>query len=220
MPNTNAARTARMLLEVEAVLFRPDQPFVFTSGWASPVYIDCRKLIAYPRLRARLMALAAEQLADAVGSEAFDVVAGGETAGIAFAAWLADALMLPMAYVRKQPKGFGRNARIEGRIAEGQRVLLVEDLTTDGKSKLAFADALREAGGVVEHAFCIFFYDIYPGSRRTLADAGLALHALATWADVLEAARRDGALPATVLDEVARFLDDPVAWSAAHGGAA
>lgn len=207
-----------MLLEVEAVLFRPDPPFVFTSGWASPVYIDCRKLISFPRLRQRLMAMAADQLADEAGVEAFDAVAGGETAGIPFAAWLADRLMLPMVYVRKQPKGFGRNARIEGQLREGQRVLLVEDLASDGQSKLAFADALREAGAVVEHALVLFFYDIYPGSRQTLSDAGLRLHTLATWRDVLEAARADGAFPPDVLDEVARFLDDPVSWSKAHGG--
>src|SRR5690606_31789448 len=140
----------------------PDPPYKFTSGWASPVYIDCRKLISYPRLRQRLMAMAAHQVQEACGYEAFDAVAGGETAGIPFAAWLADRLQLPMLYVRKQPKGFGRNARIEGHLVEGQRVLLVEDLATDGGSKLAFADALREAGGVVDHAFVVFFYGVFP----------------------------------------------------------
>ncbi len=210
--------TARMLLEVEAVNFRPDPPYKFTSGWASPVYIDCRKLISFPRLRMQLMAMAATQVQDAAGYEAFDAVAGGETAGIPFAAWLADRLMLPMLYVRKQPKGFGRNARIEGHLLEGQRVLLVEDLATDGGSKLAFADALREAGAVVEHVFVVFYYGVFPNSLETLADAGLRLHALATWHDVLAEARRQAVFPPAVLDEVEAFLGDPIAWSKAHGG--
>ena len=129
-----AETTAKMLLEVKAVLFYEKKPFIFTSGWASPVYIDCRKLIFYPRIRGQLIDFATATLARDAGFEQFDVVAGGETAGIPYAAWIADRLGLPMQYIRKKPKGFGRNALIEGDVKEGQRVLLVEDLATDGKS--------------------------------------------------------------------------------------
>ena len=121
--------TAKMLLEVQAVHFNADKPFIFTSGWASPVYIDCRKLISYPRVRRGLMEMAEATILRDVGYEQIDAVAGGETAGIPFAAWIADRMMLPMQYVRKKPKGFGRNAQIEGLLEEGSRVLLVEDLT-------------------------------------------------------------------------------------------
>ncbi|TVQ35365.1 MAG: orotate phosphoribosyltransferase [Geminicoccaceae bacterium] len=215
----NAARTtARMLLEVDAVSFRPDPPYRFTSGWASPVYIDCRRLISYPRLRRQLMKVAAAQVQETIGYEAFDAVAGGETAGIPFAAWLADQLMLPMLYARKQPKGFGRNARIEGNLREGQRVLLVEDLATDGVSKLAFADALREAGAVVEHVFVVFYFGVFPHSLATLSNAGLRLHTLATWHDLLAEARLQAVFAPEILDEIEGFLNDPIRWSAAHGG--
>jgi len=112
-----------------------------------------------------------------IGFESLDAVAGGETAGIPFAAWLADRLMLPMQYVRKQPKGFGRDARIEGHLAEGARVLLVEDLTTDGHSKIKFCEALREAGAVVSHTFVVFYYGVFSGTVETPAEAGLQLHA-------------------------------------------
>src|SRR5262245_13957853 len=135
---TIASLTARMLLEVEAVRFYAEKPFIFTSGLASPVYTDCRRPISFPRVRQSLMDFGASTLARDVGFEVFDAVAGGETAGIAYAAWMADRLMLPMQYVRKQPKGFGRNAQIEGEVKEGQRVLLVEDMTTDGGSKVNF----------------------------------------------------------------------------------
>ena len=138
-----AELTAKMLLEVEAVRFMTDKPFIFTSGWASPVYTDCRRLISFPRVRRTLIDFAAATVMREAGFEAFDAVAGGETAGIPFAAWMADRLALPMLYVRKKPKGFGRNAQIEGHLVEGQRVLLVEDMTTDGRSKVNFCNALR-----------------------------------------------------------------------------
>src|SRR3989442_8446317 len=122
-----AETTAKMLLEVKAVLFFEDQPFVFTSGWASPVYIDCRKLIFYPRIRGQLVDFAVATLARAVGFEQFDVVAGGETAGIPYAAWIAEPLALPMQYVTKKPKGFCRKAPTEGARRGGARTLPGQD---------------------------------------------------------------------------------------------
>ena len=165
---TIAEITAKMLIEVEAVHFRADEPFKFTSGWASPVYIDCRKLISFPRVRQTLMDFGASVILREVGFESIDCVAGGETAGIPFAAWLSDRLMLPMQYVRKKPKGFGRDAQIEGDFAEGSKVLLVEDLTTDGRSKINFAQALRKAGAEVTHTFVLFHYGIFPKQRKPL----------------------------------------------------
>ena len=213
-----ARTTARMLLEVKAVLFSSDKPFIFTSGWASPVYIDCRKLIFYPRIRGQLVEFAVSTLARDAGFEQFDVVAGGETAGIPYAAWIADALGLPMQYVRKKPKGFGRNAQIEGDIRDGARTLLVEDLTTDGRSKINFCKALREAGALVEHVYVNFYYDIFPESRTTMSELGVKLHYLATWWDVLEVVKEGGYLAQAQVTEVEKFLRAPAQWSAAHGG--
>src|SRR5690606_35596040 len=213
-----ASQTARMMLEDQAIQFNAEKPFIFTSGWASPVYGDWRKLISCPRLRRRLMDFAAEQILSEIGTESLDAVAGGETAGIPFSAWLADRLMLPMLYVRKKAKGFGRNAQIEGDIKEGARVLLVEDLTTDGRSKLAFAEALRRAGADVQHTFVVFHYGIFKESTATLAEHGIKMHALATWWDVLAEARERGYFAASTLDEVEKFLHAPAEWSAKHGG--
>jgi orotate phosphoribosyltransferase len=214
-----AETTAKMLLEVNAVLFYTDKPFIFTSGWASPVYIDCRKLIFYPRIRSQLVDFAAGTLARDAGFEQFDVVAGGETAGIPYAAWIADRMGLPMQYVRKKAKGFGRNAQIEGDVREGARTLLVEDLTTDGRSKINFCTALRNAGAIVEHVFVNFYYDIFPESKKVMADLGVRLHYLATWWDVLAAVKKGGYLEAGKIAEVEKFLHEPAKWSARHGGA-
>ncbi len=213
-----AEQTAKMFLEVEAVRFMQDKPFIFTSGWASPVYIDCRRLISFPRVRQILIDFGATTILRDAGVEQFDSVAGGETAGIPFAAWMSDRLMLPMQYVRKKPKGFGRNAQIEGHLIEGQRVLLVEDLTTDGRSKVNFAKALREAGAKVDHCFVLFFYDIYPEGRTILADLGITLHHLASWWDILAVAKASDRFDAKMLAEVEAFMHDPSGWSKAHGG--
>ena len=214
-----AETTARMLLEVKAVLFWEEKPFIFTSGWASPVYIDCRKLIFYPRVREQLVDFAESTLVRNVGFEQFDVVAGGETAGIPYAAWIAQRFNLPMQYVRKKAKGFGRNAQIEGDIREGARTLLVEDLTTDGRSKINFCTALRNAGAVVDHVFVNFYYDIFPESKQILKDIGVRLHYLATWWNVLDVVKKDAYLKPAQIAEVEKFLHEPAKWSAAHGGA-
>ena len=214
---TEIARlTARMLLEIKSVHFNAREPFTLASGLPSPTYIDCRKLISYPRIRATLMDFLSVSVMREAGFEAFDNIAGGETAGIPFAAMVAERLALPMTYVRKKPKGYGRNARIEGQMSEGERVLLVEDLTTDGGSKLSFVDAIRETGATCGWTAVIFYYGIFPETEKTLGDHGVKLISLCTWWDVLAEAKRQGAFDAETLAEVEKFLNAPREWQEAN----
>lgn len=216
-PQDEIARlTARMLLEIKAVHFNAAEPFILASGLPSPTYIDCRKLISYPRIRSTLMDFLAVTVMREAGFEAFDNIAGGETAGIPFAAMVAERLALPMTYVRKKPKGYGRNARIEGAMSEGQRVLLVEDLTTDGGSKLSFVDAIRDTGATCAHTAVIFYYGIFPETVKTLGDHGVALHHLCTWWDVLAEARESDSFDSETLNEVESFLTNPRPWQEAR----
>ncbi|PHX99738.1 MAG: orotate phosphoribosyltransferase [Rhodospirillaceae bacterium] len=209
---------AEILLTIKAVNFRPEDPYKLTAGWASPVYIDCRKLISFLPERRTAMDLARVELEENVGRANIDSVAGGETAGIPYAAWISDALSVPMQYVRKKPKGFGRNAQIEGDFKEGQRIVLVEDLASDGGSKLVFAKALRDAGAICEHVFVVFFYGAFPGALETLAAEGLTLHYLCTWRDVLAVAEERKSFSPAAIAGVKDFLADPVGWSVKHGG--
>jgi orotate phosphoribosyltransferase len=202
-----------MLWEIEAVNFMEDTPFTLASGAASPVYVDCRKLISFPRIRATLMDFLTATVMRNAGFETFTNVAGGETAGIPFAALVAERMALPMTYVRKKPKGYGRNARIEGVMGAGDQVLLVEDLTTDGGSKLSFVDAIRDTGAECAHTAVIFYYGIFPDTEAKLGEHGVHLHHLCTWWDVLDTAP---ARHAGVLDEVRAFLTDPEGWRAAR----
>ena len=211
---TMARIAAGMLLEIGAVHFNATEPFTLASGLPSPTYIDCRKLISYPRIRSTLMDFLTAKVMRDAGFEAFTNVAGGETAGIPFAALVAERMGLPMTYVRKKPKGYGRNARIEGVMGEADRVLLVEDLTTDGGSKVSFVDAIRTTGASCAHTAVVFYYGIFPETTQRLADHGVTLHHLCTWWDVLAEARAQGSFDAATLAEVEAFLGDPRGWQA------
>ena len=211
-----ARLSARMLLEIKAVHFNAKEPFTLASGLPSPAYIECRKLISYPRIRSTLMDFLTVTVMRNAGFESFDNIAGGETAGIPFAALVAERMALPMTYVRKKPKGYGRNARIEGAMSEGERVLLVEDLTTDGGSKISFVDAIRDTGATCAHTAVIFYYGIFPETEKKLGAHGVTLHHLCTWWDVLEEARNMQSFDAETLHEVETFLSDPRTWQDAN----
>jgi len=211
-------RVAEIILEIQAALCNLEKPFMLTSGTASPVYVDCRRLIGFPRQRSEVMDSAAQKIRQEIGEGEVDVVAGGETAGIPFAAFVADRLELPMIYVRKKPKGFGRQSQIEGYLEEGRRVVLVEDLVFDGGSKLLFCDGIRRAGGLVSHTLAIFEYGFRHKADESLAQAGIKLHTLCDWPTLLEVARAKGYFTDRQAEETYRFLDDPKAWSHEHGG--
>ena len=215
-PADIARLTAKMLLEARAVHFNAADPFTLASGLPSPTYIDCRKLISHPRIRTTLMDFLTVTVMREAGFEAFDNVAGGETAGIPFAAMVAERMALPMTYVRKKPKGYGRNARIEGDMTPGQRVLLIEDMTTDGGSKLSFVDAIRDTGATCAHTGVIFSYGIFPEITKTLGDHGVTLHSLCSWWDVLAEAKHQAVFDDETLQGVEEFLKDPRAWQAAR----
>lgn len=213
-----AREAAKILIETQSILFNADEPFTYTSGRVGPVYIDCRKLISFPRARSVLMDFAASRITRECGYETLDYVAGGETAGIPYASWISDRMELPMLYVRKKPKGFGRMAQIEGHMEEGKNVILVEDLQTDGGSKKLFIDALRDAGATVKHAFVVFHYGIFQASEDNMDALGIKLHALTTWWDVLKTAKEMKYFDEKTLQSVEAFLNDPVQWSVDHGG--
>ena len=208
---------ARLLLDEGAIRFARDRPFILAAGWASPVYVDCRSLIGNPAARRAVTSRAARLVEASFAPGEIEVVAGAETAGIPFAAWLAETLDLPLAYVRKRPLGIGRNAQVEGAEVDGRRVLLVDDLTTDGTSKVAFVRGLRVAGADVRDALTIFYNDLFPGVAERLEAEDLTLIPLATWDDVLrvDVGRRLSEQDRATLDA---FRRDPTAWSTRHGG--
>ncbi|AHC73455.1 orotate phosphoribosyltransferase [Candidatus Endolissoclinum faulkneri L5] len=216
--HTPAKSAADILLEIQAVYISKNKPFIFTSGRLSPIYVDCRKIISFPIARRQLIAMGVEQLIALNDETAFDMVAGGETAGIPFAAWIADAFDLPMLYIRKAAKGFGRNVRIEGEVREGARVLLVEDLATDCVSKISFIDAIRDAGMQIAHCFVIFEYGVLAKCNSTLQKKRVELHSLCNLSDIVALAKQYG-YTSKELVNVYSFLNDPEEWQSPVKGA-
>lgn len=202
---------ALMLWDLGAVKVRPREPFRLASGKASPIYVNCRRVISEPAFM-ELYRAAARLLLEH-RRVVFDAVAGGETAGIPFAGYLASALAKPMLYVRKKSKGYGLAGRVEGHLEPGWRVLLVEDLITDGGSKLGFLDALAEAGGEVADALVLF--DRQQGGEALLGERGVRLHAVADRATTLAVGVAEGRLSAGERAVVEDYFRDPAGWEPA-----
>lgn len=199
---------ALRLWDLGAVKVDTEQPFRLASGQLSPIYVNCRRAISDPACM-QLFVTAARLLCERRGVS-FDVIAGGETAGIPYAAFLAANLGKPMIYVRKKPKGYGMASQVEGYVAPGQRVLLVEDLITDGGSKVGFLDALDAVDAVVEDTLVLF--DRQQGGDELMAKHGVALHAIADRSTTLAVGVAEGRLGADDQESVEAYFADPEAW--------
>jgi orotate phosphoribosyltransferase len=206
-------QVAKAFWEAQAVKVDFEQPFELASGNRSPIYVNCRLLISDPEVMSLYVEAATAVLATA--EVRFDAVAGGETAGIPYAAYLAQAAGRSMLYVRKQAKGYGIASKVEGRLQAGWRVLLVEDLITDGGSKLGFVDALRAGEAVVEDALALF--DRQQGGDRVLGEHGVRLHSVTDRAATLRVGQSLSALTAEQSDEIDRYFADPALWHAERG---
>ena len=151
-------KTAKILLDIKSINIQTKKPFKLTSGRLSPVYVDCRKIISHLKERRSIINMASKLLKKEIDLKKIDYIAGGETAGIPYASWISEKLNKPMIYIRKKPKDFGKLSQIEGDIKKKSRVLLIEDLSTDGKSKINFCNAIKKAGGKIKDIFVIFNY--------------------------------------------------------------
>lgn len=212
--HARALRTAESLLAAGCMKVCTDEPFRFPSGWASPIYMDCRRLIAYPAIRKTLMADMLGMIAARGVINGVDAIAAGESSGIAYGAWIADTFDMPLVYVRKKQVG---ESQIEGVIERGSRVLLIDDMMASGHSKRKFCRALLSAGFEVEDILVLFDYCTFP-TQELLQPFGVQVHALSTLKDLVEVAAKQHLLNNKMLSEINEFLENPARWSRAHGG--
>ncbi len=198
--------TAKILIDIKAVNFNFKKPFTLTSGKKSPVYIDCRKLISFPKERNKILNLAVNYFKKEKIN--FDILAGGETAGIPYAAFLSEKLNKPMIYIRKKKKDFGKGSQIEGNYKKNKKVILIEDLATDGGSKVVFVDAIRKNNLKIKDTFVIFYYDIFEKSKINLSNLGIKLHCLCTWKDILKVLEKNKVLSKKEFEKIKKYLKE------------
>ncbi len=201
---------AKILVDIKSVNFSFKNYFTLTSGLKSPVYVDCRKIISFTEEREFIIKKAIQYLQQKGINN--DLIAGGETAGIPYAAFLSQELKKPMLYIRKKPKGFGINKQIEGQFQENQSTLLVEDLATDGGSKITFVNAIREAGLKVKDIFVIFYYDIFDYEKSDLSKLNVKIHSLCTWKNIVTYLEKNKIYTELEINSLKEFLDDPEDW--------
>ena len=210
MDNNYQEKVAEILINIESVKFSFDNPFVLTSGLKSPVYVDCRKIISFVKERNEILKFAIEYFK--YNRIKFDLLAGGETAGIPYSAFFAEKLQKPMVYVRKKPKGFGKNQQIEGAFKKGEKAILIEDLATDGGSKILFVDALRKASLEVSDIFVIFYYDIFDIMNTPFASLNVKIHSLCTWKNIIDVIKKKKLYSNNEIQSLLDFINNPKDW--------
>ena len=201
---------AEKLIDIESVKFSFENHFTLTSGLKSPVYVDCRKIISFLDEREFIMNEALNYFEK--NKIKFDLVAGGETAGIPYAAIISEKIKKPMVYIRKKPKGFGQNQQIEGNFKEKEKAILIEDLATDGGSKVVFVEAMRKAGIIVNDIFVIFYYDIFNLENSVLSKLNVNIHSLCTWKDILSVIEKKNIYKENDIKNLKKFLSNPDDW--------
>ena len=214
MENNFQDVVAEILINIESVKFSFNQPYILTSGKKSPVYVDCRKIISYTKERNKILDYAEQYIKQ--NNLSFEILAGGETAGIPYAAFLAERLQKPMIYIRKKPKGFGKNQQIEGNFNDNQKAILIEDLTTDGASKVVFIEVLRKFNINVSDIFVIFYYDIFNLSKTPLATLNVNMHYLCTWKNIINIVQKNKILSVNEINNLKYFLSEPEKWRLTH----
>ena len=207
---TDALQTAEKLLQAEAVKLSPDQPFTWASGWKSPIYCDNRRLLSLPYIRdyikSELCNVVFEKFADA------EVIAGVATAGIAWGAMVADQLKLPFIYVRPKPKEHGLGNQIEGAYSKGQRVIVVEDLVSTGKSSLQVVEVLKREGIQVDGMVSIFNYG-FDAAREAFETAALPYSSLTDYGSLIQLAGKKGLVRAEQEGILLNWRSDPANWT-------
>ncbi|MDQ3290523.1 MAG: orotate phosphoribosyltransferase [Bacteroidota bacterium] len=210
-----ALKVASFLLETEAVKLRPDNPFTWSSGWNSPIYCDNRVTLSYPTIRTfikkRLAELISEQFPQA------EIIAGVATAGIAQGALVADVLDLPYIYVRPEPKGHGMGNQIEGKLGEGQQVVLVEDLISTGGSSLKAAKTVQAAGAEVIGMVAIFTYG-FEVATKNFDEANIPFYTLSNYQNLLGIALEQGYITAEALQTLSDWRKNPATWGKEANG--
>lgn len=208
--NKNTAKkTAELLLQINAIKLKPENPFTWASGWKSPIYCDNRILLSYPSIRNFIKDEMAKQVESHYGKP--DVIAGVATGAIGMGALVADALGLPFIYVRPEPKSHGRQNQIEGYLEPHQTVVVIEDLISTGKSSLNAVDALEAYGANVKGMLAIFTYG-FETATLNFAERKVELYTLSNYEYLIEQASETNYIKDEQLNTLMQWRKNPSKW--------
>ncbi|MBQ9077818.1 MAG: orotate phosphoribosyltransferase [Muribaculaceae bacterium] len=200
---------AEKLLRISAIKLQPENPFVWASGWNSPIYTDNRKTLSYPDIRSFIKVELCRLIME--NFKEVDAIAGVATGAIAQGALVADTLGLPYVYVRSTPKDHGLENLIEGNLQPGQKVVVIEDLISTGGSSLKAVQAIRAAGCEVAGMAAIFTYG-FPVAEKSFRDAGVKLYTLSNYNAMLEAALETNYIKPEDIETLKEWRKDPSIW--------
>jgi orotate phosphoribosyltransferase len=206
-----AAQLADFLLQIKAIKLQPSKPFIWASGWKSPIYCDNRLTLSYPKVRTFIRQELAKAISDKF--EKPDVIAGVATGGIAHGALVAQELGLPFIYVRSAPKGHGMENLVEGRIEPGQTVVVVEDLISTGQSSIKVVKALRDAGCIVKGLVSIFDYG-FDIAIAQFKEEKCPFYSLSNYDSLLDEAVKNKYVALEEIDQLKSWRDNPSSWGA------
>jgi orotate phosphoribosyltransferase len=200
---------AKKLLDIEAVFLNPAEPFTWSSGMKSPIYCDNRLTMSFPSVRNDI----ANGLSEIIKKHfpEAEVIAGTATAGIPHAAWVSEKLNLPMCYVRSKAKAHGKGNQIEGKVAAGQKVVVVEDLISTGGSCITAVEALREAGCEVLGVAAIFTYELEKG-KAMLEEHKIDAYSLSDYSSLLQVALDHSIIKEDELEQLKKWRENPEEW--------
>ncbi|MBM1108014.1 orotate phosphoribosyltransferase [Aurantibacter crassamenti] len=204
-----AKKTAELLLQINAIKLKPENPFTWASGWRSPIYCDNRIVLSYPTIRNFIRQEMAKQVEDLYGKP--DVIAGVATGAIGIGMLVADYLGLPFIYIRPQAKAHGRQNQIEGQFESGQKVVIIEDLISTGKSSLLAVDALNAAGANIKGMLAIFTYG-FDVSVKNFQEKKIDLHTLSDYSNLIEQAADTNYIKEEQLNTLSEWRKNPSEW--------
>lgn len=200
---------AEDLLTIKAVFLRPNEPFTWASGIKSPIYCDNRLTLSYPRIRKKIANHFKQIILEHFPET--ELIAGTATAGIAHAAFVSDLMDLPMCYVRSKAKGHGKGNQIEGKVAQGQKVVVIEDLVSTGGSALTAVAALRNAGCEVLGVVSIFTYELEKG-KQLFREADVPLISITDFSTLISVAEEKGFIEQADLEKLSAWRANPAKW--------
>ncbi len=209
-------KVAELLLSINAVSFRFNPPYIYTTGLKSPIYIDNRIILSYPKVRDQIVDFYIQTIKEKIGINEVEWISATATAAIPQGVLVADRLKIPLVYVRPTTKAYGKGGKVEGYLKKGKKVLIIEDHISTATSVVENAQAIRELGGIIKYCIATTTYETQK-SRENLKNENIELFPLTTAKTIIETANQKGLISQKEKESIDAWLQDPPNWAQKFG---